>query len=208
MIVDERVNEYIASLGAQPDPVLAAMEALAERRHFPIVGRQKGAVLGLLARCIGVHRVLELGSGYGYSALWLARALPDDGRILCTDHSADNRDLALGYFRTAGLDRLLEFRVGDAVAIAREQKPGLDLVFCDVDKELYAAILDVCIPLLRTGGLFVADNTLLKGRVADPGATDTATEAVRSLNRQAFERTDLEPVLLPVGDGLTICRKR
>ena len=76
MIVEPRIESYIAALWASPDPVLAAMEALAERRGFPIVGRHAGALLGLLARCIGARRVLELGSGYGYSAVWFARALP------------------------------------------------------------------------------------------------------------------------------------
>ena len=112
MIVEPRVESYIAALGASPDPVLAAMEALAERRRFPIVGRHAGTLLGLLARCIGARTVLELGSGYGYSALWFARALPADGKVICTDLSEDNRDLALGYFRTAGLDSRIDFRVG------------------------------------------------------------------------------------------------
>jgi caffeoyl-CoA O-methyltransferase len=208
MIVDPRIISYIASLDAQPDPVLAAMEALAERRHFPIVGRQTGSLIGLLARSIGARRVLELGSGYGYSALWFARAMPEEGRILCTDLSRDNRDLAMGYFRTAGLESRIDFRVGDALAIAREQKPGFDIVFNDIDKESYPAAVDVAAALVRPGGLFITDNALWGGKVAEEGPQEPSTEAVRAFNRMLFSRADFETVILPVGDGVSICRKK
>ena len=208
MIVEPRVVSYIAALGASPDPVLAAMEALAERRRFPIVGRHTGSLLGLLARCIGARTVLELGSGYGYSALWFARALPADGKVICTDLSEDNRDLALGYFRTAGLESRIDFRVGNGLSVAREQVPGFDIVFNDIDKEDYPASVEVAVSLLRPGGLFIADNTLWKGKVADEGPGDPATEAVRAFNRLVFSRPDLECVIFPIRDGVTVCRKK
>lgn len=208
MIVEPRIESYIAALGASPDAVLAAMEALAERRRFPTVGRHTGSLLGLLARCIGARRILELGSGYGYSALWFARALPPDGTVLCTDTSEDNRDLALGYFRTAGLESRIDFRVGDALSIAREQAPGFDIVFNDIDKQDYPASVDVAVPLLRPGGLFITDNTLWKGKVADDGPGDTLTEAVRAFNRAVFSRPDLECVIFPIRDGVTVCRRK
>jgi len=208
MIVEPSIETYIASLGAHPDPVLAAMEALAERRHFPIVGRHTGSLLSLFAHAVNARRVLELGSGYGYSALWFARALPEDGKVICTDHSSDNRDLALGYFRTAGMEKRMEFHVGDALAIAREQKPGFDIVFNDIDKEAYAASVPLAVSLLRPGGLFITDNTLWKGKVAEDNASDPITDAVRSFNKLVFSRPDLESVILPVRDGLTVCRKK
>ncbi|MGO9308072.1 MAG: O-methyltransferase [Spirochaetia bacterium] len=208
MIVEPRIESYIAALWASPDPVLAAMEALAERRAFPIVGRHTGALLGLLARCIGARRVLELGSGYGYSAVWFARALPEDGTVICTDHSADNRDLAMGYFRTAGLESRIDFRVGDGLSIARREVPGLDIVFNDIDKEDYPASVEVAVSLLRSGGLFITDNTLWKGKVAEEGRGDEGTEAVRTFNKMVFSRTDLESVIFPIRDGVTVCRKK
>ena len=208
MFVDARIESYIASLDAQPDPVLAAMEALAERRRFPIVGRQAGMLLSILTHTMGARRVLELGSGYGYSALWFARALPPDGKVICTDLSRDNCDLALGYFRTAGLVAKTEFLVGDALALAREQKPGFDIVFVDIDKEGYPASLDVALPLLRSGGLLIADNVLWSGRVADPAVTDPTTEALRTFNKMIFSRAELESVILPVHDGIAVCRKK
>ncbi len=208
MIVDPHVEAYIDTLWAPPDPVLAAMEALAERRRFPIVGRHTGALLGLLARCLGARRVIELGSGYGYSALWFARAMPDDGKVICTDLSADNRDLALGYFRTAGMESRVEFKVGNGLALARELAPGFDIVFNDIDKEDYPAAVDVAVRLLRPGGLFITDNTLWRGKVADEGPGDKPTEAVRAFNRAVFSRPDLESIIFPIRDGGTVCRRK
>jgi predicted O-methyltransferase YrrM len=208
MIIEPRVESYMASLDAQPDPVLAAMEALAERRRFPIVGRQAGSLMAMLARLMGARRVLEMGSGYGYSALWFARAMPEDGRVTCTDLSGDNRDLAMGYFRTAGLEKKIEFHVGDALQIARAQRGGFDIIFNDIDKHDYPASVEVAVALLRPGGLFITDNALWSGKVADEEAKDPTTEAVRLFNRTIFARSDLESVILPVHDGLAVCRKK
>lgn len=208
MIIEPRVESYVASLDVQPDPVLAAMEALAERRHFPIVGRQVGAFMAMLARLIDARRVLELGSGYGYSALWFARALPELGRVICTDLSRDNRELAMGYFRTAGQEKRIEFHVGHALEIARGLKGPFDLIFNDIDKHDYPASIDVAVPLLRPGGLFITDNSLWDGRVADESATDATTEAVRAFNRALFARSDLETVIVPLHDGLAVCRRK
>jgi caffeoyl-CoA O-methyltransferase len=208
MIVDPRIESYIASLDGHADPVLAAMEALAERKGFPIIGRQAGTLLGILARGIGARRVLELGSGYGYSAQWFAHALPEDGLVICTDLSSDNRDRAMGYFRTAGLARKIEFRVGDALEIARTLTGPFDIVFNDIDKEEYPASVDVAVALLRPGGLFITDNVLWDGKVADDGATDPTTEAVRKFNRLIFSRDDLDSIILPLRDGVAVCRKK
>ena len=208
MVIEPRVESYLASLDAQTDPVLAAMEALAERRRFPIVGRQAGAFMALLARLMAARRVLELGSGYGYSALWFARALPEDGRVICTDISRDNRELALGYFRTAGQERKIEFHVGDALSLARTQEGPFDIIFNDIDKHEYPASVDVAMPLLRPGGLFITDNALWSGKVADGAATDATTEAVRAFNRIIHARQDMETVVVPLHDGLAVCRKR
>jgi predicted O-methyltransferase YrrM len=208
MIVEPRIEAYVDALWAPPDPVLAAMEALAERRRFPIVGRHTGALLALLTKCAGARRVLELGSGYGYSALWFVRAMPTDGTVVCSDLSADNRDLALGYFKAAGVESRIEFKVGNALEIAKQQEPAFDIVFSDIDKEDYPASIDVAVPLLRSGGLFITDNTLWRGKVADSGPGDATTEAVRAFNRLVFSRPDLESIIVPIRDGITVCRKK
>jgi caffeoyl-CoA O-methyltransferase len=208
MIVDPHVESYIASLDGQADPVLAAMETLAARKSFPIIGRHAGSFLALLARCIGARRVLELGSGFGYSALWFARSLPADGTIACTDLSRDNRDLAMNFFHTAGMEKRITFHVGDALVFARTQKGPFDIILNDIDKESYPASVDVAVPLLRSGGLFITDNTLWSGKVADESVTDTATRAIRLFNQAVFARADLESIVIPLRDGLTVCRKK
>jgi len=208
MIVDPLIESYIASLDGETDPVLAAMETLAARKSFPIIGRHVGALLALLARCIGARRVLELGSGYGYSALWFARALPEDGTIACTDLSRDNRDLAANFFHTAGMEKRITFHVGDALVFARAQKGPFDIIFNDIDKESYPASVEVAVPLLRSGGLFITDNTLWSGKVADKSVTDAATRAIRSFNQAVFSWADLESLIIPLKDGLTVCRKK
>ena len=208
MIVDPQIESYIASLDGDTDHVLSAMEAMAERKRFPIVGHHSGSLLALLARCIGARRVLELGSGYGYSAVWFARSLPEDGKVTCTDLSKDNRELALGYFRTAGLEKKVEFLVGDALSIAHDLQGPFDIVFNDIDKESYPSTVDVALRLLRPGGLFITDNTLWSGKVADPAVVDAHTEAIRSFNRTTFSHKDFESVIVPIRDGITVCRRR
>ncbi len=208
MIVDPHIESYIASLDGRADPVLAAMETLAARKSFPIIGRHAGMLLALLTRCIGARRVLELGSGYGYSALWFARALPEDGTVACTDLSRDNRDLAMNFFHTAGVEKKVSFHVGDALAFAGSQQGPFDIILNDIDKESYPASVEVAVSLLRSGGLFITDNTLWSGKVADERVSDAATKAIRSFNKSLFSRGDLESLIIPIRDGLTVCRKK
>jgi predicted O-methyltransferase YrrM len=208
MIVDPRIESYIASLDGLADPVLADMENRAAKKSFPIIGRHAGALLAMLARCIGARRVLELGSGYGYSALWFARALPEDGTVTCTDLSRDNHALALDFFRRAGVENKISFHVGDALAFARAQKGPFDIILNDIDKESYPASVEVAVPLLRSGGLFITDNTLWSGKVADESVTDTTTQAIRTFNKAVFSRGDLEALMIPIRDGVAVCRKK
>lgn len=208
MIVDPQIESYIASLDGLADPVLADMEERAAKKSFPIIGRHAGTLLAMLARCIGARRVLELGSGYGYSALWFARALPEEGTVTCTDLSRDNRALALDFFRRAGVEKKISFHVGDALSFARAQKGPFDIILNDIDKESYPASVEVAVPLLRSGGLFITDNTLWSGKVADEGVTDATTRAIRTFNKVIFSRGDLEALMIPIRDGVAVCRKK
>ncbi len=206
-IVDAKVESYISSLDGSADAVRARMEEIARGNGFPIVGPQVGRLLSILARSIGARRILELGSGYGYSALWFARGMPSGGSILCTDLSEENRDLALGFFREAGLEKSLSFHVGDALAFARTQSGPFDVVFNDIDKKDYPQSISVALPLLRVGGLFITDNVLWSGKVASKGRRDEATEAIHQFNQIVCRRDDLETVVLPVRDGVAVCQK-
>ncbi len=207
-IVDPLVESYIQSLDGTADPVLAEMEKLAKSKDFPIVGAQAGKLLAILARAMGAKRVLELGSGFGYSAWWFARSLPPGGRVVCTDFSKENRDLALGFLAKAGLAERVEFHVGDALEAARAQAGGFDIVFNDIDKHAYPESVKVAVSLLRPGGLFITDNALWSGKVADGKKPDETTAAVQRFNRLIFGSRELEAVILPVHDGLAVCVKK
>jgi predicted O-methyltransferase YrrM len=206
-IVNQRVEDYILSLDGSTDPVQLKMEEIAKGNGFPIVGPQVGRLLGILARNAGARRILELGSGYGYSALWFARAMQHGGIVFCTDLSQENCDQALAFFREADLEESMRFHVGDALSFARAQSEPFDIVFNDIDKKDYPESIDVALSLLRAGGLFITDNVLWDGKVVAAGKLDTTTEAIRRFNSILMSRGDLETVILPVRDGVAICQK-
>jgi len=206
-IVERKVETYLAGLDGRQDPVRAEMEALAQREDFPIVGPQVGRLLAILARGIRAERVLELGSGYGYSALWFARAMSDTGSVTCTDLSPENRDLAVSFFRKAGVEGRMRFHVGDALSLARTLAGPFDVVFNDIDKADYPQSVSVAVPLLRVGGLFITDNVLWSGKVAAGRRPDATTTAIREFNEIVSSRDDLETVILPLRDGVAVCQK-
>jgi caffeoyl-CoA O-methyltransferase len=207
-IVDRKIEQYLLSLRPQPDSVRGEMERLASERAFPIVGPEVGRTLALLARASGARRILELGSGFGYSAWWFAGAIPSEGTVVCTDVSAENRDLALDFLGKAGFAAKVRFVVGDALDILETLKGSFDLIFNDIDKEDYPRSVARVVPRLNPGGLFVTDNTLWYGKVAEPSARDATTRAVREFNRLTVGHPELDTVILPIRDGLSICRKR
>jgi predicted O-methyltransferase YrrM len=210
-IVDPGIERYIAQTEAQPHPVLRKMEEYAEKTGFPIVGPQVGRLLSIFARSIGAERILELGSGYGYSALWFALALPQHGRLVCTELSDENRQRAMQYFEEAGLDAKLSYRIGDGVSTAREltetEPEGYDIVFNDVDKEDYPQVPELAAALLRPGGLFITDNTLWYGRVIDQ-KPDSVTQGIRDFNERTVHHPQFETSILPIRDGLTVAVRR
>ncbi len=206
-VVEPRIAAYLQALDRTSDPVLEEMEELARKKGFPIVGAHAGRLLGILARATGARRVLELGSGFGYSAWWFARGLPPGGRVVCTDYSPENRALALGFLQKAGLAGRIEFLVGDALEAARTLAGGFDIVFNDIDKQSYPESVPVAVSLLRPGGLFITDNVLWSGKVAESRATDPSTLAIRRFNELLHGSAELEAVILPVHDGLAVAVK-
>ena len=207
-IVEPAIERYIESLRESPGQVLGEMEALARERGFPIVGPEVGRLLFVLARSCGAGRILELGSGFGYSACWFARALAPDGVVHLTDRSSANLELAASLLGRAELGSRARFHPGDALELADQLGGPFDIIFNDVDKEQYPAVIERVIPLLRPGGLFITDNVLWKGQVAVEGAADATTEAVRRFNRRLAHHPELETAMVPLRDGLAICVKR
>jgi predicted O-methyltransferase YrrM len=207
-IVDARIGSYLRELGRLEDPVLAEMEELARKKGFPIVGAHAGRLLSILTRATGARRVLEMGSGFGYSAWWFARSLPPGGRVVCTDYSPENRELTLGFLAKAGLAERIEFLVGEALGAARTLAGGFDIVFNDIDKRAYPESVPVAVSLLRPGGLFITDNVLWSGKVVESRAADPSTLAIRRFNELLHGSAELEAVILPVHDGLAVAVKR
>ena len=177
-----------------------------------LVAPEQGQFLQLLVRLVGAKRILEIGTFTGYSALWMAEALPADGRLVTCDVSEEWTAIAREHWAEAGVAERIDLRVRPALetleALLEEERGHYDLAFIDADKANYDAYYEACLKLLRGGGLVVADNTLWSGRVADPVVDDEDTVALREFNLKllADERVDLS--LLPLADGVTLARKR
>jgi caffeoyl-CoA O-methyltransferase len=171
------------------------------------VGRVEGGLLKMLCALMGARRVLEVGTFTGFSALCMAEALPDDGELVTCDIDPEAAKVAQGFFDRSPHGRKITLRLGPAIeTIARiPADPPLDLAFLDADKERYLDYYEALVPLLRPGGLLVADNTLWSGRVLAPSAeTD---RAIVAFNRRVNEDPRVENVLLSVRDGIMLARK-
>lgn len=208
-ITDERVERYTRGLLERHDgPVLLEMETEAEENNFPIVGRTVGVTLEILARGIRAMRVFELGSGYGYSGYWFARAVGSDGRVWLTDGDPLNAKRAANYLGRAGLWERCTFLVGDAVDSLASTNGTFDVVYCDIDKNGYPDAWRAARDRVAPGGMFVCDNTLWYGRVAEDPVTDDShpgwTEAIREMNAMIAADARYISVILPIRDGVMV----
>jgi caffeoyl-CoA O-methyltransferase len=205
-ITTEPVEQYLYSLLPARDEVLRQMETEADKRDIPIVGPLVGRLLYQLALIHEAKTVFELGSAIGYSTIWWARAVGEDGKITYTDGDRKNADEARGYFERAGVSNRITIKVGDALEILSEQKQELDIIFCDVDKEDYPRAFRLAVPRLRKGGLLIADNVLWSGKVAgkDP---DASTKAILEFNRLLYSTPNLLTTILPIRDGIAVAVK-
>jgi len=151
---------------------------------------------------------LELGSGFGYSALWFSEKMEETTEIICTDFLEENKQLAEKYFKKAGVKTKIDFRIGDAIKILDEIEGEFDIIFNDVEKEDYPEVFKKAIPKLRKGGLLITDNTLWYGKVAQKRKKDYQTSGSREYNRIAFTDKRVVSVILPLRDGITVTMKK
>jgi predicted O-methyltransferase YrrM len=207
-ITSQPVEQYLYSLLPARDEVLAGMEAEAAKRDIPIVGPMVGRVLHQLALMQGAKTVFELGSAIGYSTIWWARAVGENGRVIYTDGDRKNADEAGGYFERAGVANRITIKVGDALELLSEQKQAFDIIFCDVDKEDYPRAFRLAVPRLRKGGLLVADNVLWSGKVAEKKPAEATTKAILEFNRLLYNSSELFTTILPIRDGIAIAVKK
>ncbi len=207
------LRDYLVAIGVRESPQLARLRE--ETAALPASGMQispeQGALMAMLVRLTGARRILEVGTFTGYSSLAMAEAMPEDGRVTCCDHSAEWTAVARRYWTEAGLADRFDLRLGDALdsldALVAEGA-SFDLAFVDADKERYLTYHERCLALLRAGGVLLYDNVLWGGAVIDADNQSPSTLGVRALNEAlaADERVDV--VVVPIGDGLTIARKR
>lgn len=203
--------DWIESLAGPLPPALAAIEAAAAPENIPIVNRDSGRVLAALAA--GRRRIVEVGTAYGYSTLWLATGQPADGTIVTIDPDRSRTDLARGWWREAGIaDERIQVITAKALDAFASREPALDgpfdLAFIDALKPEYEAYLEALVPRLAPGALVVADNVLWSGRVADPSVNDESTTALRAFDAAVLADPRFVATILPVGDGLLVAGYR
>lgn len=213
--LQEPLYSYLLSVSLREPEILARLRA--ETRKLANANMQiapeQGQFMALLAKLIGARRYLEIGTYTGYSALAVALALPPDGEVIACDVNAEWTDVARRYWAEAGVGERISLRLAPAARtlaalLAEGRAGGFDLAFIDADKTGYADYYERCLELLRPGGVIMVDNVLWDGRVAVPDAADSDTLALKAFNRtlMADQRIDLS--LVPIGDGLTLARKR
>ena len=213
--LDDSLYHYLLDVSLRETPLLNRLRD--ETQALPMarwqVAPEQGQFLALLVKLTGARRLLEIGTFTGYSALCMAAALPDDGSLICCDMPGDYNATARRYWQEAGLSGRIDLRLAPALETLAElerQGPGgpFDLVFIDADKANYPTYLECALRLLRVGGLAVFDNTLWSGRVLEEHPQSADTRAIQALNRALKDDSRVDLSLLPLGDGLTLCRKR
>lgn len=212
--LSRELQGYLLAHSSPPDEVLTDLAAETARR-FPgpsgmQIGADQGALMTLLTRLTGVRSAVEVGTFTGYSAICIARGLADGGQLTCCDVSEEWTSLAREYWKRAGVADRIELRLGPALDTLAALPPGphLDLAFIDADKGGYVGYWDEIVPRTRPGGIILVDNTLQNGEVADPAVSDPRVAGMRVFNDHVVADARVDQVLLPVGDGLTLARRR
>jgi predicted O-methyltransferase YrrM len=214
--LSENLYQYLLANSVREPAILTKLRQ--ETAAHPLVNMQispeQGQLMGLLVQLIGAKKCLEIGVFTGYSALVVALNLPDDGRIIACDVSAEFTSIASKYWQEAGVNDKISLQIAPALEtldrlLANGEAGTFDVAFIDADKNNYAAYYDRCFQLVRQGGLILVDNVLWYGRVADPTMDeDKRTQSIKQLNQQIYHDDRVQISLIPIGDGLTIARKK
>jgi caffeoyl-CoA O-methyltransferase len=211
------ISEYAAQLETYLDSLvplrpseMQVMEKIAQETNFPIVGPASGQFCYMIARMISARRVFELGSGYGYSTAWFARAVAENGggKVYHVVWKEELSNQAREHLNTLGLGNLIEYRVAEAVQELRVTEGPFDVIFNDIDKHAYPESLPVIYEKLRPGGVLIVDNLLWHGRVMDPNNHDRDTEGVREFTRLITTSPGWIASLVPIRDGLMVAYKK
>lgn len=214
--LSDNLYRYLVANSVREPEILKQLRA--ETAQHPLVNMQispeQGQLMGLLVQLIGAKKCLEVGVFTGYSSLIVALNLPKDGKLIACDVSAEFTSIASRYWQAAGVSDKIDLKIAPALdtldrLLADGEAETFDFAFIDADKNNYAAYYDRCLQLVRQGGLILVDNVLWYGRVADPAMDDDRrTQAIKQLNQQIYHDDRVQISLIPIGDGLTIARKK
>ena len=206
----DKVQEYLTSLVPPREPEMQEMEEYAAQNNFPIIGPACGYYCYQLARIIQAKSVFELGSGYGYSTAWFAKAVKENGGGV-VHHTVWNDDLskmAIDHLSKMGYRSMVEFHNAEAVETLRQTDGPFDIIFNDIDKEGYPDSLPVIKEKLRSGGILIIDNILWSGRVYDAENEENSTKAIRRFTHAITTDTDWIVSLTPIRDGMIVAYKK
>lgn len=213
--MSDRLHDYLMTAALRDPPILPALRRATEQVELAgmQISPEQGQLMMLLIELLGAKRYLEIGTYTGYSALCAALALPADGRVTALDRSKEWTDIARRHWRAAGVEHKIDLRLGDGGPsldglIEAGEAGRFDVAFIDADKPNYDRYYERCLVLVRTGGLIALDNMLWNGAVADPAKQDEDTAAIRALNQKIRDDARVTASLVPIGDGLMLCRRR
>lgn len=199
----QKINKYLEQAIPDRPPILREMEQYAHENDFPIIGPLVGRFLYQMAMLTKARRILELGSGYGYSAFWFSLATRSKGNITMTDTNRENKRRAFDYFKRAGLQSQFTFMVGDALRMIKKLDGQFDIILNDIDKLDYPRTIDVAAAKLRKGGLFITDNIIWSGRVCDK-KQDNTTKAIVQFTDALHKDSRFFTTVMPVRDGISV----
>ncbi len=201
------IEDYILEKTRIEDSLINEMHRYAEAREVPIIGPLVGKFLYQIAHLVSASTVFEMGSGFGYSAYWFAKAFRGRGRVVCTDLSKEHKQAAENFFIEAGYEDCLEFINGDSIQVLKESEEMYDIIFIDIDKEQYPDVIDLSYDRLNKNGLMIADNTLWYGRVIGDDELPS-TKGIKVFNDMMSEDERFITTILPLRDGLTLSYKK
>jgi caffeoyl-CoA O-methyltransferase len=200
----DNLEKYLGAHLMERHSVLKEMEHYAEKTGFPIVGPQVGQLLYILTSISHADNVFEVGSGFGYSALWFALAMNKNGNVVCTEYDQENIDRAHNYLGRVDTPRAsVNFLMGDGIDILSGSTGQYDIIFNDASKEDYPKVLEIAASKLRKNGLLIADNVLWHGQVTD-AEPDTKTAAVVEYNKALFNSNRFFSSIIPIRDGISV----
>jgi len=211
----DQIYKYLIEHSLRESEPLRKLRTITQQHELARmqIAPEQGQFMALLVELLAIKRIIEVGTFTGYSALAMAQALPADGQIICCDISKEWTDIGKTSWQEAGVSSKIDLRIAPALEtldalLANGNERKFDMAFVDADKSNYLVYYEKCLQLLTPGGLLVFDNTLWNGDVADEAVQDADTVAIRALNDQLHQDDRISLSLVPIGDGLTLVRKR